>query len=132
LNDIDDNEPAGQHFHAGNVRLRGTDLKFLKKFGGPANPMAPVAGTMVIETYPVLAMIALGWTLLDMSPHPRPTGRCLAFTGLVGVTATGSGAAGSCVGTGTTTTALPHVVISAVTARMPWQALRLDFGSENS
>lgn len=48
---------------------------FLKRFGGPANPMAPVAGTLVIETYPVLAMIALGWTLPDMSPQSRPAGR---------------------------------------------------------
>ena len=48
---------------------------FLNRFGGSANPMAPVAGTMVIETYPVLGMIALGWTLPDMSPQSRPAGR---------------------------------------------------------
>ena len=40
-------------------------------FGGPADPLEPVAGTRVFETYPVLAMIALGWTL----PDSRTTGR---------------------------------------------------------
>ena len=39
--------------------------RFLARFGGPANPLVPVTNTMVIETYPVLAMIALGWTLPD-------------------------------------------------------------------
>lgn len=48
---------------------------FLKRFGGAANPLGPVAGTLVIETYPVLAMIALGWTLLDVSRQARPTNR---------------------------------------------------------
>src|SRR5207245_6781842 len=37
----------------------------------PANPLEPVADTRVLETYPVLAMIALGWTL----PDSRITGR---------------------------------------------------------
>jgi predicted RNase H-like nuclease len=45
--------------------------RFLARFGGPADPLAPVADTRVFETYPVLAMIALGWTL----PDSRPTGR---------------------------------------------------------
>ena len=45
--------------------------RFLERFGGPADPLEPVEGTRVIETYPVLAMIALGWTL----PDKRPTGR---------------------------------------------------------
>lgn len=44
---------------------------FLQRFGGPASPLEPVAGTRVLETYPVLTMIALGWTL----PDTRPTGR---------------------------------------------------------
>ena len=44
---------------------------FLTRFGGPADPLEPVAGTRVFETYPVLAMIALGWTL----PDSRTTGR---------------------------------------------------------
>jgi predicted RNase H-like nuclease len=45
---------------------------FLTKFGGPANPLEPVgANTLVIETYPVLASIALLWTL----PDERATGR---------------------------------------------------------
>ena len=49
--------------------------KFLKRFGGAANPLGPVAGTLVIETYPVLAMIALNWTQPDLSPQGRPAGR---------------------------------------------------------
>lgn len=44
---------------------------FLARFGGPADPLEPIAGTRVFETYPVLAMIALGWVLTDS----RPTGR---------------------------------------------------------
>ncbi len=38
---------------------------FLTRFGGPADPLEPVAETRVFETYPVLAMIALGWILRD-------------------------------------------------------------------
>lgn len=45
--------------------------RFLAKFGGPANPVELLAGTRVFETYPVLAIIALGWTL----PDPRRAGR---------------------------------------------------------
>jgi predicted RNase H-like nuclease len=45
---------------------------FLNQFGGPANPLERVADTRVIETYPVLAMIALGWMLKD---DERATGR---------------------------------------------------------
>lgn len=45
--------------------------RFLTRFGGPADPLEPAAGTRVFETYPVLSMIALGWTL----PDPRPAGR---------------------------------------------------------
>ncbi|MFI5387073.1 MAG: hypothetical protein ACHQ50_13245 [Fimbriimonadales bacterium] len=44
---------------------------FLTRFGGPANPLELVVDTPVFETYPVLAMIALGWTL----PDSRATGR---------------------------------------------------------
>jgi len=44
---------------------------FLNRFGGAANPLEPVAQTRVFETYPVLTMIALGWTLTDS----RATGR---------------------------------------------------------
>jgi len=44
---------------------------FLTRFGGPADPLAAVAGTRIFETYPVLVMIALGWTL----PDSRPAGR---------------------------------------------------------
>jgi predicted RNase H-like nuclease len=45
--------------------------RFLNRFGGPADPLAPLTGTWVVETYPVLTMIALDWTL----PDSRPTGR---------------------------------------------------------
>jgi predicted RNase H-like nuclease len=44
---------------------------FLNRLGGPADPMEPTADTRVLETYPVLAMIALLWTL----PDSRATGR---------------------------------------------------------
>ena len=49
--------------------------EFLKRFGGAANPLGPVSGTLVIETYPVLAMIALGWALPDLSRQARHTDR---------------------------------------------------------
>lgn len=45
--------------------------RFLTRFGGPANPLGPLTGTSVFETYPVLAMIALGWTLRDSRPGGR-------------------------------------------------------------
>ena len=44
---------------------------FLTRFGDPADPLEPIADTCVFETYPVLAMIALGWML----PDSRPAGR---------------------------------------------------------
>jgi predicted RNase H-like nuclease len=44
---------------------------FLTRFGGPADPMRPIADTRVFETYPVLAIIALGWML----PDSRAAGR---------------------------------------------------------
>ena len=44
---------------------------FLTRFGGPADPLEPVADTRVFETYPVLAMIALLWTLPDIRPAGR-------------------------------------------------------------
>jgi predicted RNase H-like nuclease len=46
--------------------------EFLARFGGSADPFAGAGSTRVFETYPVLAMIALGWTLADSQ---RPTGR---------------------------------------------------------
>jgi predicted RNase H-like nuclease len=45
--------------------------RFLQKFGGPVDPRVPAYDVGVIETYPVLAIITLGWTL----PDTRPTGR---------------------------------------------------------
>jgi predicted RNase H-like nuclease len=44
---------------------------FLARFGGPANPLVPSMGTQVFETYPVLVMISLGWTLPDLRPAGR-------------------------------------------------------------
>ena len=44
--------------------------QFLKQFGGAADPFSPRAN-QVFETYPVLALIALGWLL----PDKRVTGR---------------------------------------------------------
>jgi predicted RNase H-like nuclease len=45
--------------------------EFLAGFGGAADPFGD-ARTRVLETYPVLAIIALGWTLGD---EERPAGR---------------------------------------------------------
>ena len=46
---------------------------FLDRFGGPANPLSAISHSSVFEVYPVLAAIALKWTLHD--PAPRPAGR---------------------------------------------------------
>ena len=48
---------------------------FLTRFGAPADQLGPVAETRVFETYPVLTIIALGWTL----PAPRPAGRLAKY-----------------------------------------------------
>jgi len=55
-------------------KMFGTEApmwQFLTRFGGPADPLEPVADTRVLETYPALAMIALLWTL----PDSRAAGR---------------------------------------------------------
>ena len=44
---------------------------FLAAFGGAADPEAPMRDTRVIETYPVLGLIALHW----LCPDTRPCGR---------------------------------------------------------
>lgn len=44
---------------------------FLTRFGGPADPLGPIANTRVFETYPVLAIIALGWVLPDSRTRGR-------------------------------------------------------------
>lgn len=52
---------------------------FLARFGGPADPLEPVAGTRVFETYPVLTMIALDWMLPDsrtMGRLPKYNPKC--------------------------------------------------------
>jgi hypothetical protein len=66
---------CSQHLQAGDVRSEGSNLAVSEPVGGAANPLEPVVGNRVFETYPVLAMISLGWTLPDSSPHPRRTGR---------------------------------------------------------
>lgn len=48
--------------------------RFLGLFGRTSNPLEPVTGTQVFETYPVLAIIALSWSLLDLSKQARPSG----------------------------------------------------------
>ncbi|MGB8478043.1 MAG: DUF429 domain-containing protein [Acidobacteriaceae bacterium] len=44
---------------------------FLTRFGGPADPLAPIGNTRVYETYPVLTLIALGWILPDLRAAGR-------------------------------------------------------------
>jgi predicted RNase H-like nuclease len=46
--------------------------EFLAGFGGAADPFDDAQSTRVLETYPVLAIIALDWTLPDKE---RPAGR---------------------------------------------------------
>ncbi len=64
-----------QPANTGRKEMFGRDApvwSFLSRFGGAADPLEPQGmGTRVIETYPVLAMIALGWTL----PDSRTAGR---------------------------------------------------------
>jgi len=63
-----------QPANTGRTEMFGPDAPvwpFLAEFGGPGDPMAPVTDRQVFETYPVLAMIALGWVL----PDSRATGR---------------------------------------------------------
>jgi predicted RNase H-like nuclease len=45
--------------------------QFLEKFGGGSDPFSLTEDEQVFETYPVLALIALGWVL----PDKRKTGR---------------------------------------------------------
>jgi predicted RNase H-like nuclease len=55
--------------------------KFLERFGGPADPWGPAGPVRVFETYPALALVALGWTLdrhlvrrlPKYNPHRRGT-----------------------------------------------------------
>jgi len=44
---------------------------FLSRFGGAADPYRLNTPTAVLETYPVLAMIAWGWMLADRRPKGR-------------------------------------------------------------
>jgi predicted RNase H-like nuclease len=46
--------------------------EFLAAFGGAADPFGDAQCTRVLETYPVLAIIAVGWALQD---EERPAGR---------------------------------------------------------
>jgi len=64
-----------QPANKGRADMFGTDApvwNFLSRFGGAADPFGPSTATCVLETYPVLAMISLGWTLPDSG---RPAGR---------------------------------------------------------
>jgi predicted RNase H-like nuclease len=44
---------------------------FLERFDGAADPLAPSSGNQILETYPVLTIISLGWTM----PDRRTAGR---------------------------------------------------------
>lgn len=48
---------------------------FLERFGGAANPDDPVGPVRVFETYPALALVALGWTLERSGRSGRMTRR---------------------------------------------------------
>jgi addiction module HigA family antidote len=48
---------------------------FLDRFGGPVDPRGSMENSGVIETYPVLTMIALNWMLPDTNENSRPQGR---------------------------------------------------------
>ena len=55
-----------QPANTGKAAMFGADAPvwaFLQRFGGAADPLAVTTATQVYETYPVLALIALGWTL---------------------------------------------------------------------
>ncbi len=55
-----------QPSNTGRTNMFGTNAPvwhFLDRFGGPASPLAPLTDTQVFETYPVLTLIALNWTL---------------------------------------------------------------------
>jgi len=56
---------------AGMFDLNAPIWPFLQRFGGPTNPLAPTKHIDIFETYPVLTIIALGWTF----PDKRPKGR---------------------------------------------------------
>ncbi len=45
--------------------------RFLARFGGAADPCRPSTATTVLETYPILMMIAMGWMLPDRRPKGR-------------------------------------------------------------
>lgn len=63
-----------QPANTGRLAMFGRDAPlwpFLTRFGGAADPLQPVTDTCVFETYPVLLMIALGWTLPDVRAAGR-------------------------------------------------------------
>jgi predicted RNase H-like nuclease len=68
-----------QPANRGRTDMFGTDApiwEFLARFGGAADPFGAKTSTLVLETYPVLAMISLGWTLPDLQ---RATGRLAKY-----------------------------------------------------
>lgn len=63
-----------QPANTGRIEMFGTQApiwSFLARFGGASDPLANRTTTQVLETYPVLAMISLGWML----PDKRSSGR---------------------------------------------------------
>ena len=63
-----------QPANTGRIEMFGAQApiwSFLARFGGASDPFAKRSTTQVLETYPVLAMISLGWTL----PDKRSSGR---------------------------------------------------------
>lgn len=68
-----------QPANRGKVGMFGNDAPiwdFLKNFGELSDPTKkPLPTNCVIETYPVIALIAMDWLLDDNHPNPRATGR---------------------------------------------------------
>jgi len=68
-----------QPANRGRNDMFGTDApvwEFLSRFGGATDPFGARTSTQVLETYPVLAMISLGWTLPDSE---RAAGRLAKY-----------------------------------------------------
>jgi hypothetical protein len=70
-----------QPAYKGRVDMFGTDAAiwaFLAAFGRGVDPFDLSQPTRIIETYPVLAMIAFGWMLVDPD---RSAGRLPKYSG---------------------------------------------------
>ena len=64
-------DAAGQHSEGGDVRHWGADLVVPGQVRRPGRSPKQAFDARVFETYPVLAVIALGWTLQDSRPAGR-------------------------------------------------------------